>query len=121
MKSMIEENDKDDSSEDDAKQERQSAFVVRVGKIVKATFPNCYPFMWMLLPFAFCGLMFLLSFGKAPSDGTFELAAGKPSGPGAGNLLVDRASQDVSSPAAKSPIPGMEVWARSPFLALLRR
>ncbi|KAL8433112.1 hypothetical protein ACSSS7_004135 [Eimeria intestinalis] len=72
-KSAMEEGDKDDVSDDEDVDDRQAACAVKVGTFFKAVFPDFYPFIWLLLPFLICALLFLINYGKIPPGTEYSL------------------------------------------------
>ncbi|KAL8424532.1 hypothetical protein Efla_005638 [Eimeria flavescens] len=73
QQAVVEEADKDDVSDDEAQEERHAACAMKVGRFFQAIFPDFYPFLWLLLPFVICGLMFLLHYGKIPPGTEYNL------------------------------------------------
>ncbi|KAL8273564.1 hypothetical protein Esti_002491 [Eimeria stiedai] len=72
-KSAMEEGDKDDVSDDEDEDERQAACAMKVGTFFRAIFPDLYPFIWLLLPFLICALLFLINYGKIPPGTEYSL------------------------------------------------
>ncbi|KAL8447785.1 hypothetical protein Emed_004080 [Eimeria media] len=69
----MEENDKDDVSDDEDEDEKQAACAMKVGTFFRAIFPDFYPFIWLLLPFLICALLFLINYGKIPPGTEYSL------------------------------------------------
>lgn len=56
--------DKEDNSDSDEEQDiYQSKCFNAVKGLLKALFPNVYPFMWLVLPFILCAIVALAAYG----------------------------------------------------------